>query len=201
MDVTVICNNKHQYAVKDVQGNVIVPFGTYGWIENFNRGYARVKSFNGNVRAITIDGQEFWETPKWGIIDMDGNIVVPLEYDEIWKLNEGYNRMVLYKDSLKPKYSSNPFDLLKTYGGKPKEGSEYFDVLDGQIYSTPFGQHPSDSDYEYDDYYDDYENEYAYYDHHYEEYAGTYAQDVEGYSDEEIDAIFDGEPDAYWNID
>lgn len=33
------------------------------------------------------------------------------------------------------------------------------------------------------------------------EYAGYYAQDVMGYSDEEIDDIFDGDPDAYWNID
>lgn len=35
----------------------------------------------------------------------------------------------------------------------------------------------------------------------YERYAGTYAQDVMGYSDDDIDTIFDGEPDAYWNID
>lgn len=49
MDATVICNDKHQYAVIDGQGNTIVPFGTYGWIENFNRGYARVKSFRGNI--------------------------------------------------------------------------------------------------------------------------------------------------------
>ena len=35
----------------------------------------------------------------------------------------------------------------------------------------------------------------------YEEFAGTYAQDVMGYSDEEINDAFDGEPDAYWNID
>ena len=34
-----------------------------------------------------------------------------------------------------------------------------------------------------------------------DEYAGTYAHDVAGFSDEEIDNIFDGEPDAYWNID
>lgn len=34
-----------------------------------------------------------------------------------------------------------------------------------------------------------------------DEYAGTYAHDVAGYSDEDIDTIFDGEPDAYWNID
>lgn len=32
-------------------------------------------------------------------------------------------------------------------------------------------------------------------------YAGSYAQDVEGYSDEAINDAFDGDPDAYWNID
>jgi hypothetical protein len=36
---------------------------------------------------------------------------------------------------------------------------------------------------------------------HYGEYAGTYAQDVAGYSDDVINDAFDGEPDAYWNID
>lgn len=33
------------------------------------------------------------------------------------------------------------------------------------------------------------------------EYAGTYAHDVEGYNDDDIDTIFDGDPDAYCNID
>ena len=36
---------------------------------------------------------------------------------------------------------------------------------------------------------------------HYGRYAGTYAQDVAGYSDDVIDDAFDGDPDAYWNID
>lgn len=49
-----------------------------------------------------------------------------------------------------------------------------------------------------DDYYDDnsYERE-----EHYERYNGSYAQDVEEWSDELIDEVFDGDPDAYWNID
>ena len=34
-----------------------------------------------------------------------------------------------------------------------------------------------------------------------DEYAGTYALDMVGFSDKNIDTIFDGEPDAYWNID
>lgn len=33
------------------------------------------------------------------------------------------------------------------------------------------------------------------------DYTGTYAHDVMGYTNDEIDTIFDGEPDAYWNID
>ncbi len=36
---------------------------------------------------------------------------------------------------------------------------------------------------------------------HYGEFAGTYAQDVMGYSDDVINDAFDGDPDAYWNID
>ncbi len=35
----------------------------------------------------------------------------------------------------------------------------------------------------------------------YERYMGTYAQDEMGYSDDDIDTIFDGDPLAYWNID
>lgn len=32
-------------------------------------------------------------------------------------------------------------------------------------------------------------------------YNGSYAQDVEGWSDQDIDDVLDGDPDAYWNID
>ena len=35
----------------------------------------------------------------------------------------------------------------------------------------------------------------------YDNYNGSYAQDVEGWSDQDIDDVFDGDPDAYWNID
>ena len=48
------------------------------------------------------------------------------------------------------------------------------------------------------DYYDEYDDSEE---RHYEEFAGTYAQEVAGYSDEDIYDIFDGNPEAYWNID
>lgn len=35
----------------------------------------------------------------------------------------------------------------------------------------------------------------------FEEFNGSYAQDVEGWSDQDIYDAFDGDPDAYWNID
>lgn len=35
----------------------------------------------------------------------------------------------------------------------------------------------------------------------YEKYSGSYAQDEAGYSDDDIDTVFDGDPSAYWNID
>ena len=35
----------------------------------------------------------------------------------------------------------------------------------------------------------------------YERYNGSWAQDEEGYSDEDIDTIFEGDPSTYWNID
>lgn len=57
---------------------------------------------------------------------------------------------------------------------------------------------PTD-DYDSEDYYDpsDYYEEEETYDN----YNGSYAQDVEGWSDQDIDDVFDGDPDAYWNID
>lgn len=52
-------------------------------------------------------------------------------------------------------------------------------------------------------YEDDYEPDYDDYDDYetYENYHGSYAQDVEGWSDQDIDDAFDGDPEAYWNID
>ena len=46
----------------------------------------------------------------------------------------------------------------------------------------------------HDDYFDDYGT-------HYSEYEGNYVQDVMCYSDDVINDAFDGESDAYWNID
>ncbi len=64
-----------------------------------------------------------------------------------------------------------------------------FDYLDNQESSN---DNPIDE--EYDDI--DYDNTPTY-----DRYSGSWAQDIEGYSDDDIDTIFDGDPSAYWNID
>lgn len=50
---------------------------------------------------------------------------------------------------------------------------------------------------------DSYDDEENFYDDesHYGKYSGSYAQDVEGFDDDTIDSAFDGDPEAYWNID
>lgn len=58
-------------------------------------------------------------------------------------------------------------------------------------------------DYDYDEYeeYEEKNFEEDDYGTHYGRYAGSYAQDVMGFSDDVIDDAFEGDPDAYWNID
>lgn len=63
------------------------------------------------------------------------------------------------------------------------------------------------SEYQLPDYYNDIDDDYD--NNHYDSsenrtygrYAGSYAQDEMGYSDDDIDTLFDGDPSAYWNID
>lgn len=63
---------------------------------------------------------------------------------------------------------------------------EYEDLEEGYNENEDFDEHG---------FYDDYEQP------TYGRYTGSYAQDEMGYSDDDIDTIFDGDPSAYWNID
>lgn len=142
------------FCVIDHSGNKIVPYGKYGFIDGYTMGYARVRNDN-----------------KWGIINRDGNITIPVEYNEIWNFYP-------YKKS---NFTSTR--VLKKDG----EISE-FDFMYGKLYTDP---KDNVCQYHQDDAYGC----------RYGEYAGTYAQDIAGYSDDVINDAFDGNPDAYWNID
>ena len=72
-EVRVLMNEMHQWGVIDQNGVVIVPFGKYSWIDNFDQGLARV-----NTR-IPQGGSRYATVKKWGIINEKGEEVLPLE--------------------------------------------------------------------------------------------------------------------------
>lgn len=99
------------------------------------------------------------------------------DYFKIFKLNER-------------NISSTPLNVSEEKGIWDKDSSTYRDIYDDEEYN----------DEEYDDGdYDDYSHDYE--EPTYDRYNGSYAQDEMGYSDDDIDTIFDGDPEAYWNID
>lgn len=140
------------YCVVNYNGKVIIPYGEYAIIDGFTNGYARVK-----------------KNRKYGIVNTKGEIVLPVEYDNIWSF---YHRTELKSTRIIMKGMDN----LR------------FDFATGKLNEPNINhirQYNANDDYG----------------RHYGEYAGTYAQDVMGYSDDVINDAFDGEPEAYWNID
>ena len=155
-------DKNYKYAVLNIDGKEVVPFGKYSWIDGFDKGLARV--IIGNV----TNGQNE-NGNKCGLIDENGKEVLPLEYDDIWAF---YGKKRATTKVIKGNVAKDV--ILSELLGKDKtqENDNHSDNYDVNDYGTNFG-----------------------------EYAGSYAQDVEGYSDDVIDDAFDGDPDAYWNID
>lgn len=139
----------------------------------------------------------------YGVINCNGDIVIPFgEYSIIDGYTNGYARVK--KDGkwgiidttgrvvLSLEYDEiwnfhNRSELYSTRVIKDGECLR-FNLENGMLYNhVTSEEHNAIFD-------DDYGS-------HYGEYAGTYAQDVAGYSDDVINDAFDGEPDAYWNID
>lgn len=162
----------YKWCVEDLDGNRIVPYGKYDWIDGFDSGLARVKiGKEPNNKAKNNN--------KWGIINEQGEEVLPVEYDNIWNfLGKGRNSTKVEKDGMTT--------LVYFRNLNPELEDFVYDEYEDEEYEP----------YERNDIYDD-----IYGTRHYDEYAGSYAQEYAGYSDEEINLIFDGNPDAYWNID
>ena len=95
-NVKVVENINYQWGVTDLDGNIIVPFGKYDWIESFdeNLGLARVKI--GKESNAVADNHN-----KWGIINMEGEEILPVEYDNIWRfVGKGLTYTNVTKDGI-----------------------------------------------------------------------------------------------------
>ena len=95
------CSEAGCFCILDDEYNVIVPLRKYEFIGMLDNAYARVYNYDRE------SGRK-----KWGIIDMNGREVVPLDYDYVWKPS-----------------SRNP-----EYVDIKKNGIRYwFDLIEGEI--------------------------------------------------------------------
>lgn len=76
---SVVQNRNYEWGVIDDDGNVIVPFGKYKWIDGFQNGFAKVighadttdPGYRGTINFTTGEIDHI-KTTAQGIIDEDG---------------------------------------------------------------------------------------------------------------------------------
>lgn len=171
--VTVIQHSDYKWGVVNADGEEVVPFGKYDWIDGFDSGLARVK-IGKAPSNIANNGN------KWGIINEKGEEVLPVEYDSIWKfLDKNRFSTRVEKDGDSHDVYLHDLNPALPVRGKAKP------IVEDEDHDSA----------------DDYDNDIYDYGTHYGDFAGTYAQEYGGLSDDAIYDAFDGDPDAYWNID
>ena len=152
---------------------------------------------------------------KWGVTDLEGNIIVPVGKDDwIDGFDQGLARVKIGRVSINQVNNSNKWGIINEEGEEvlPVEYDEIWKFIGKNRYSTKVVKDGVKKDVYLHtlnpslpirgmDFHaiqhDDYDN----YVTHYGEFSGSYAQDVMGYSDDVINDAFEGDPDAYWNID
>lgn len=148
------------------------------------------------MKYITIDRDkvyvEFRKNGRIGYVTFAGIIVSETDYDTI---EVSHHMYIVSKEG---KYgaitSEGKMWAPCIYDSIKWKGNSFGDLVaikDGEeivLNPKPKDYIDDDSDYEYER-------------PSYGKYAGSYAQDEAGYSDDDIDTIFEGDPDAYWNID
>lgn len=188
------------YGLLNSKGEVILPTN-----------YFRIIPAIGNKKLFTLQDKNY----RYGVFTADGEEIVPLgKYHWIDGFDNGLARVK--KDIVINGIKNNgskwglidengkeilpiEYDDIWNFYGKERTTTKIVKDGVGTVISFKklLGIEKQQNNYDsslYNEEYDDYGT-------HYDEYVGTYAQDVEGYSDEVIDDAFDGEPDAYWNID
>ena len=165
-----------------------------------------------NSSLYTVQNYDF----QWGVVDEDDNIIVEFgKYQWIDGFQNGYAKVVSRNDNVASAWEAIDEDAIAEQGIINEKGEEVLPLkynvwkFYGKNYSSVvvedngvryhYSLHdmsivraPQRMAYARDD--DDYGT-------HYGEFAGSYAQDVMGYSDDVINDAFEGDPDMYWNID
>ena len=153
------------------------------------------------TRKVFIHSDQDWN--KFKFVDLLWILLSDtLDLSEIWKIN---SEITSFINTIAENYRNKDLQLSSS-------PLSYYDEVgvwtsDMCIYTDKSCDYSGelDDDYDVDKDYDvnkDYDyNAGSSNEDTYEIYNGSWAQDVEEYSDDDIDTIFDGDPDAYWNID
>ena len=72
--LAMVRNASLQYAYINIDNTQIIPFGLYSWCDS---------SFCWGLARAVKDG-------KWGIINTQGNIILPFQFDKIYPLKDEY---------------------------------------------------------------------------------------------------------------
>lgn len=118
-----------------------------------------------------------------------------INLNQLWNINSEISSFVnnLYSCDKTTILSAKSKPLLKNEEiGKWTEDMEIFTwhSYDDYLYSEDLNYNDESESY------NEQHNKRETYNH----YNGLWAQDEEGFSDDDIDTIFDGDPNAYWNI-
>lgn len=160
-------------------------------------------------RLITVRNLE----GLYGVMNVEGSIIVPFgKYSYIDGFDKGLARVKIGNLTNGVVNSENKWGLINDKGEEvlPVEydniwkfyGKNRFSTRvekgesSSMVYFQSFNPLLQESHSCSDNETNDYDNT-----RHYDEFVGSYAQDVMGYSDEDIYDAFDGDADAYWNID
>lgn len=170
------------HRVINAYGEEIIPSGKYRWIDGFDNGIARVISYD----------------EKWGLINETGEEILPTEYNNIWNFYRKNRRTTKVikdnhiQDIELPQYkketiisSANMSDSNKALQAINNIDDEFEESLNLENENLN-----NEISYNY------YDNEDFFYDKYIESY-----EDIIAYNEELIEDAFEGDPDAYWNID
>ena len=130
---------------------------------------------------------EYIKSGKLNYVSIAGNIINTEEYDDVIKTRYHY---LVSKDGKIGALSGEGVSIAPCIYDKIVSNrlGELTGTLDGkEVVINPIPKIADDDDYEFER-------------PTYGRYAGSYAQDEAGYSDDDIDTIFEGDPSAYWNI-
>ncbi len=168
-----------KYGFQDKKGNIVIPC-QWEMVSLFHEGLALVRD----------------NKHRYGYIDKSGEIIIPCIFIDACDFQNGTATVAI--GDLSP-INYDDFDVNdipeSSYIVIDKKGMPLDDNEELLDYLCLLEEYCMDSvgfirDHKRTDKLDTYDM-----------YNGTYVQDELGYSDDEIDTIFDGNPDAYWNID